>query len=128
MKKKTRGIFVVLLVLLMTTSLFAQGQKAIQSPISEDNLLREGTQIVKEKITLTGFGSKYAGNAEWDDDMLVWRELEKQPIFALNGRPSLIPKREPKLRHSSRQTIYLTSSSRMRLTCLTSASFLNLAS
>ncbi|HPY11250.1 MAG TPA: extracellular solute-binding protein [Sphaerochaeta sp.] len=78
MKKKTRGIFVVLLVLLMTTSLFAQGQKAIQSPISEDNLLREGTQIVKEKITLTGFGSKYAGNAEWDDDMLVWRELEKR--------------------------------------------------
>ncbi len=78
MKTKFRGIWVLLLVLLSTTSVFAQGQKTPQTTRSEDNFYKEGTKIVEEKITLKGYGSKFSGNAEWDDDMLVWKELEKR--------------------------------------------------
>lgn len=39
---------------------------------------KEGTRIAVEPVTITGFGAKYSGNAEWDDDMLVWKELENR--------------------------------------------------
>lgn len=39
---------------------------------------KEGTRVAVEPVTITGFGAKYSGNAEWDDDMLVWKELENR--------------------------------------------------
>lgn len=37
---------------------------------------KTGTKISEDGLVLTGFGSKYSGNAEWNSDMLLWKELE----------------------------------------------------
>lgn len=39
---------------------------------------KTGTKISDEVLTLRGFGSKYPGNAEWDENMLLWKELEER--------------------------------------------------
>ncbi len=78
MKRGVLVILIVLLALITASGLFAQGQKAPTAKGPEGNFYSEGTKIVEQKITLKGFGSKFSGNAEWDDNMLVWQELEKR--------------------------------------------------
>ncbi|PKL10775.1 MAG: hypothetical protein CVV52_16710 [Spirochaetae bacterium HGW-Spirochaetae-8] len=78
MKRGASVILIVLLALITASGLFAQGQRAPEAKGPEANFYSEGTKIVEQKITLKGFGSKYSGNAEWDDNMLVWQELEKR--------------------------------------------------
>ncbi|AEC01728.1 extracellular solute-binding protein [Parasphaerochaeta coccoides] len=77
MCKRSRIIMAVLLVLLVAGMASAQGVRST-APTEADNFIPSGTKIVENKITLRGYGSKFAGNAEWDDNMLVWRELEKR--------------------------------------------------
>lgn len=62
-------------------SLSTDSSMEVQENIFIENgkeFYREGTKIAVEPVTITGFGAKYSGNAEWDDEMLVWKELEER--------------------------------------------------
>ncbi|MGN0745841.1 MAG: extracellular solute-binding protein [Aristaeellaceae bacterium] len=69
-----------LLSLLMAMSLLlaACGPALAEGETFEENgrtFYKTGVRITDEELVLTGFGSRYSGNADWDQNMLLFSEL-----------------------------------------------------
>ena len=85
--KTVLALFVLLLLMTGCSKNDGRSQQSASQPVaatSDDTgtftengkeFYQEGVKIAVEPITISGFGSKYSGNAEWDENMLVWKEL-----------------------------------------------------
>lgn len=77
MKRSLKSFALVLAVMLVLTAVALPALSETPETFVENGrtFYKTGVRISDEEVTLSGFGSRYSGNADWDQNMMLFSEL-----------------------------------------------------